>query len=200
MSTRVAMATTLRTLAFDDALAHVDHGAAFVDLRPTAAYLEVHVPGSLALLYESGPGMAGRARDCLPLDLPLILLAVEEADMIGAASALRAKGFTVLGQVENGINAWAARRGPPSSTDVVSTPDPPAGNLLDVGDPGAPRPPDALRIPLEKLWVRVDEVPSAAPVVVIGGYGVRAALAIGILERGGLLDVVLWRGRPAGAR
>ena len=54
------------TLEFVDALASRDEGAAFVDLRPTDDYLEVHIPGSLSLVYEFGPGMAARARDWAP--------------------------------------------------------------------------------------------------------------------------------------
>ena len=90
---------TLRRLPFEEALAAVDTGAAFVDLRPTDAYLEVHIPASLALLYERGPGMASRARDCLPLDLPLVLVDLGELDYVHAAASLRGKGFTVLGSI-----------------------------------------------------------------------------------------------------
>ena len=49
----------LRSLDFDEAMDRVDSGAAFVDLRPVQAYLDVHIPGSLELLYEFGPGFAG---------------------------------------------------------------------------------------------------------------------------------------------
>jgi hydroxyacylglutathione hydrolase len=195
MSTAVPTATTLRTLAFDDALARVDDGAALIDLRPTHEYLDVHVPGSLALLYERGPGMAARARDCLPLDVPFVLLAAPSLDMSNAAASLRGKGFTVLGQVDDAINEWSARRGAPTSTDVVESADPPAGVLLDVGDPGARRVRTALHIPVEKLWSRRAEVPVENPIVVASGFGVRAALAVGMLERAGRTEIVVWRGR-----
>jgi len=185
--------TTLRDLDFDDAGTLVDEGAAFIDLRPVDAYLDVHVPGSLELLYEFGPGMAARARDCLPLDLALILLDFGDADLINAAAALRGKGFTVLGSVADGINAWAERRGPPGSTDVVRGAHAPEGLVLDVCDPGAERVPGAVRIPIEQLWRRVDEVASEPHVVVAAGAGVRGSLAVGILERAGVNDIVFWR-------
>ncbi len=92
--------TTLRELDVDDARAYVDGGAALVDLRPVDDFLDVHVRGSLPLVYEFGPGMASRARDCLPLDLPLILLGTHDADVDNAAASLRGKGFAVLGTVE----------------------------------------------------------------------------------------------------
>jgi rhodanese-related sulfurtransferase len=184
--------TTLKTLPFAEALERYDEGALFVDLRLTPAYLDVHIPGSIALLYEFGPGMAGRARDCLPLDRALLLMASDEAHMGNAAAALRGKGFTVLGEVADAVNEWVAARGAPASTEVASGPRPPGGTLLDVGDPGAGHPDGALRIPVEKLWARAHEVPRAAPVVVVSGYGVRAALAVGMLERAGSGEVIVW--------
>jgi rhodanese-related sulfurtransferase len=195
MSTLVLAATTLKTLDLDDALARVDQGAAFVDLRPIEAYLDVHIPGSLALLYEAGPGMAGRARDCIPLSHALILLVDGSAHMANAAAALRGKGFPVLGQVDDGINRWSATRGAPASTEVRSDPRAPEGTLLDVGDPGTKPVEGSLRIPVERLWHRAGEVPEDRPAVVMSAYGVRAALAVGILERAGR-QVVVWRVRP----
>lgn len=182
-----------RTLPFDEALAHLDDGAALADLRSIESYLEVHVPGSLELLYEFGPGMAARARDCLPLSLPLILLDLGQGDVRHAAASLRGKGFAVLGKIEDGINQWAATRGAPASCDVVQHEDPPDGAVLDVGDPGARAPGDAIRIPIELLWARAGEVAGHEHVMVSAGYGVRAALAVGILERAGVQRVTFWK-------
>ena len=190
--------TTLRELDFDDALAYVEGGASFIDLRPIDDYLDVHVPGSLALLYESGPGMAARARDCLPLELPLVLLDLGHGDIEHAAASLRGKGFSVLGRVTNGINQWARRRGAPASTEVVT------GNrggrtgtepltILDVADPGAGKVQDATFIPIEKLWSRLSEFAGRSSVVVASGYGVRAALAVGMLERARVKHVIFWK-------
>ena len=184
--------TTLKTLDFADALALVEEGAAFVDLRPTAEYLDVHIPGSLALLYESGPGMAGRARDCIPLEQSLVLLEHGAVPMQNAAAALRGKGFPVLGQVEDGINRWASARGTPVSTEVFTGTQPPDGELLDVGDPGAVRREGVRRLPVERLWHGAEGLAGDRPVVVISGYGVRAGLAVGILEQAGR-EVSVWR-------
>jgi rhodanese-related sulfurtransferase len=113
------MKSTLRTLEFDEALAQHDEGATFVDLRRVDSYLEVHIPGSLSLQYEFGPGLASRARDCLPLSLALILIETPDADMTNAAASLRGKGFEVLGVVDDGVNQWAATRGSPASTEII---------------------------------------------------------------------------------
>ncbi len=182
---------SVRTLPFEAAGAAVERGAAFVDLRPIESYLEVHIPGSLALLYEFGPGMASRARDCLPLSVPLVLLDLGHGDGAHAAGSLRGKGFTVLGQVTDGINEWAAAGGSPVSTEIVSRPQ---GRVLDVGDPGARPGEDSTRIPVDRLWARASELGDDEALTVASGYGVRAALAVGILERFGH-EVVIWDSR-----
>lgn len=189
----MATATTLLTLSFEESLTLSDEGAAFVDLRRIDDYLDVHVPASLELLYEFGPGMAARARDCLPLELPLILLDLGEGDAVHAAASLRGKGFTVLGRVEDAINQWARIRGRPASTDVVSGSAAPEGAILNVGDPGARRLASAITIPIETLWPRLHEIAHEPRVTVVAGAGVRAALAVGMLERAGVDEVLFWR-------
>lgn len=194
MSTQVPSPTVLRKLPPAESFAAAGRGALLVDLRDTEAYLDVHIPGSISLLYESGPGMASRARDCLPLDVPLIMLEDGGTDAAAAAAALRGKGFSVLGSVADAVNAWAAHEGrPPASTDLVDAGDPPEGVVLDVGDPGAPRPADALAIPVEKLWCRTSEVPRGKRVAIAAGYGVRAAMTVGMLERAGVEEICIWR-------
>jgi rhodanese-related sulfurtransferase len=187
--------TTLKPLSFEDATAHVDAGAVFVDLRDVQSYLDVHIPGSIELFYESGPGLASRARDCVPLEWPLVLLDLGTGDAGHAAASLRGKGFDVIGSVTDGLNGWAAARGTPASTELVRGGSAPDGVLLDVGDPGVTGTGDALSIPVERLWSRRDEIASEGPIVVAAGYGIRAALAVGLLERAGRDDIVFWKTR-----
>jgi hydroxyacylglutathione hydrolase len=187
---------TLRELAFEDALQLVDEGAAFIDLRKPTAYLEVHIPGSLCLVYEFGPGMASRARDCLPLDMAMVLMDHgPDADYVHAAAGLRGRGFTVLGKVTDALNRWADARGIPASTEVIRSTVEGTGTVLDVGDVGAPAVQDATHIPIDRLWLRVEELGKPERVAVVGGYGVRAALAVGILERAGLNQVLFYTDR-----
>jgi rhodanese-related sulfurtransferase len=189
--------TTLKKLSFADAAALVDGGAVFVDLRDVEAYLDVHIPGSIELFYEAGPGLASRARDCLPLEWPLILLDLGAGDIDHVAASLRGKGFDVAGSLTDGLNEWAAARGTPSSTEVIRGGDAPEGLLLDVGDPGTTGLDDAVRIPVERLWSRRDEIGGEHRVVVGAGYGIRAALAVGLLERAGVNEVVFWKSTRA---
>ncbi len=184
--------TTLRKLDLASALALVEEGAALVDLRPVDDYLGGHVRGSLSILYESGPGFAARARDCVPLDRRLILLDEGTGDMEHAAASLRGKGFDVLGSIKGTLGADEVTR---VSTPIAVGGRAPDGTVLDVRDPGAEHALEALQISIERLWVGVAGVPGEGTIIVAAGYGVRAALAVGILERAGIEDIVFWRTR-----
>jgi rhodanese-related sulfurtransferase len=185
---------TLRDLDLEEAAAHVGRGAAYVDLRHPRAYLDVHIPASLDLAFETGPGMPSRARDCLPLDLPLILLSIDDERTALAAASLQGKGFSVVGALRHGVDRWARAHGAPASTEVVDVLED-GVTVVDVGDPGAHAPDGATKIPAELLWTRAAEL-TGSPVVVIAGFGVRAALAVGILERVGCKDVsLMWTRR-----
>lgn len=183
--------TSSREIGIDEAQHLVEEGAAFVDLRPTAAYLDVHIHGSLALQYEFGPGMAGRARDCIPLEVPLVLLHHGGLDVTEVTAALRGKGFAVLGYVNDGLTAWGNANGAPASTEVVKGSSAPAETVLDVGDPGVRIYPGARLITVEKLWTRTDEI-EGERVAILAGRGVRASLAVGMLERAGVEEIIFW--------
>lgn len=184
--------STLKELSFSEAARNVEAGAAFVDLRPVRDYLDVHIQGSLSLLYEWGPGFQSRARDCIPLNVPLILLESEGVDMVHAAASLRGRGFAVPGKLKDGINEWSRSYGTPASTEVYRGPEPRQNVVLDVCDPGTTPLDNALQIPVEQLWARASEVADEGRVVIAGGRGVRAALAVGILERAGVTDIVYY--------
>lgn len=183
---------TLKRLSAEEARAAVAAGAAFLDLRSVDEYLDVHIRGSLCNLYEAGPGFAGRARDCIPLDVPLLLIG-EDAPLDVAAAALRGKGFTVVGACPDALNRSIESGEEVVSTEVLENPAVVDGLPLDVGDPGAQRFDEATRITADRLWERLDEVAGKERVVVIAGAGVRAALCVGILERAGVADVVYWK-------
>jgi rhodanese-related sulfurtransferase len=191
----IAISLPARELAFPEADREVTSGAVYVDPRTVADYLDVHIPGSICLQYEFGPGMPGRARDCIPLDTPLVVLNDPTCDMQVVAAALRGKGFAVHGYLNDGLRLWAEHNGTPASAETVEGPQRPEGTLLNVGDPGSALTEDALYIPLEELWRRVDEV-DGERIVIAAGRGVRAAMAVGMLERAGHTDIVFWKARP----
>jgi rhodanese-related sulfurtransferase len=186
--------STIREISLEEAEHHVSGSSVYVDLKPVDEYLDVHVPGSLSLEYEFGPGMPSRARDCIPLDVGFVLLDHGGLDMTAVAAGLRGKGFTVHGYLRDGLRTWAEAEGTPASSEVVETPEPPEGTLLSVGDPGSVLPEGSLYIPIERLWQRIDEV-QGDPVVIIAGRGIRAALAIGMFERMTDRQLLFWRRR-----
>jgi len=192
------MATSILTheLSIEEAEHHIGLGAAYVDLRPVRQYLDVHVPGSLSLQYDKGPGLSSRARDCIPLSVPMVLLDHGGMDMEYVTSSLRGKGFAVLGYVPDGLREWGRANGAPASCEVSEGNEVPDGVVLDVGDPRVVLHPEATLVPVEKLWGRAHEFSEHDKLTILAGAGVRAALAVGMLERVGLSDMGFWF-RPA---
>lgn len=193
MSYVMAVTTSIKELKLTEASEIVSDGGAYVDLRDIDRYLDVHIHGSFALEYERGPGMPVRARDCIPLDIPFVLLDEGEHDLREVAAALRGKGFSVAGSLPGGVRTWGEARGAPASTEVHEGSTPPSGTVLMVGDPGAPVADAATVIPIESLFRRTDELRRAGSLVIAAGRGVRAGIAVGILERAGIEDVKFWR-------
>lgn len=187
---------TTHALSLEAAQHHVSAGAAYVDLRPVKEYLDVHVPKSLSLQYEFGPGFNTRARDCIPLSVPLVILDHGGIDMEYVTDSLRGKGFAVLGTVGNGLRQWGEAHGSPASCEVYELDQVPDGLVLDVGDPRVVLHKEATFVSIERLWDRAGDFVREEKLTVLAGKGVRAALAVGMLERAGAKDVGFWF-RPA---
>jgi rhodanese-related sulfurtransferase len=171
-----------------------------IDIREVDDYIAGHIRGSISNLWEAGTGFATRARDLLPLDSPLIMVEHPDLPTEDAAQQLRGKGFDVVGALAGGIEGW------PEPSEVVATRvlevDELPGDLfyLHVYDPGTQAPQSPFHIAVERLWERFGEISDYRRIGVLAGYGVRAAAAVGILERLGIPEVVFIRTRPAGDR
>lgn len=175
-------------------------GGLLIDLRGIDDYLARHIQGSIPLLYEAGPGLSSRARDLLPLDARLVLVEDETSPLEDAAASFRGKGFDVAGFLPGGVDADP---GPfrYAGTPVMKVEDAePELTLLDVADPGTRAPERKVFIPAELLWERHGELGDVRRIGVLAGWGVRAASAVGILERLGFGDIFFVRTRPAGDR
>ncbi|GAC1374238.1 MAG: hypothetical protein NVSMB32_17490 [Actinomycetota bacterium] len=195
------LTTGLRSLTAERVEHLLDMGGLLVDLRPTNEFLEAHIRGSIPLLFEAGPGLGGRARDLLPLDARLVLLEDPTSPLDRAADSLRGKGFDVVGYFAGGVDAWPF---PASGTPVISLSYTPLDmTLIDVADPGTVIPPTRqahVRIPTERLWLDSANLERSADTGVLAGWGVRAAAAIGILEKLGLSNLTFVRTRASGER
>lgn len=165
-----------------------------IDLRPVDEYLERHLHASISILWEQGPGFATRARDLMPLNARLLLLEDSKSPLDEAAAQLRGKGFDVEGYIASDDIRTLGKM---ISSRPVSIDD--AGSLLlfDVGDPGVSYQGRAVKIPTEFLWARQD-LDLSRRIGVLAGFGVRAASAVGILERLGAKEVTFIRTLPQG--
>jgi rhodanese-related sulfurtransferase len=172
-----------------------------VDLRPTDDYLARHIPTTIPLLYEAGPGLGGRARDLLPLDSRLVLVEDGVSPLDTAADSFRGKGFEVVGYLAGGVDAWPDS--PATTPQTLLAEAPVELVLVDVADPGALIPAERgalARIPAERLWERSGELHPTWAIGVLAGWGVRAAAAVGILEKLGFRKITFVRTRPAGEK
>jgi rhodanese-related sulfurtransferase len=201
LSVPPASGSTLRSLNVARARELLAGDALAIDLRPIGDYLAGHIHGSIPLLFEAGPGLGGRARDLLPLDARLVLLDDDVSPVERAADSFRGKGFDVVGALAGGVNAWPD---PLVATPVIQLADvPDVLALIDVSDPGTALPPGhgvGARIPVERLWEESGELGRTWDLGVLAGYGVRAAAAVGILEKLGFTKLTFVRTRRPGER
>lgn len=174
-------------------------GGQLIDIRPVDEYLADHAEGSISMMFEAGPGFGGRARDLLPLDATLVLLDDPNTSFERAAAMLRGKGLDVAGLSDGtGLGTRSTPITDVASNELV---------MVDVKDPGT-RPLSSAGgtggnvrvIPAERLWTEAAELDKSAHIGVLAGWGVRAATAIGILERLGFEHLTFVRTRPVGAR
>jgi len=194
-------ASALRSLTAARARELLAGDALAIDLRPVGEYLAGHIHGSIPLLFEPGPGLGGRARDLLPLEAHLVLLDDGVSPLERAADSFRGKGFDVIGALAGGVKAW---KDPLVTTPVIQLAD--AADVLalvNVSDPGTVLPPGpgvGASIPVERLWDKAGELGRNWNLGVLAGYGVRAAAAVGILEKLGFTKLTFVRTRRPGER
>lgn len=187
------MRMTVRRIAAEAAEKLLAEGLA-IDLRPVDEYLERHLRASISILWEQGPGFGTRARDLMPLNARLLLLEDSRSPLDEAASRLRGKGFDVEGYIaSDDIQSL----GKMISSRPISIEDAGSLLLLDVGDPGVSYQGRAVKIPTELLWENKN-IDLSRRVGVLAGFGVRAASAVGILERLGAREVTFIRTLPQG--
>ena len=195
------MTTTLKALTADRVRQLVRAEGIVIDLRPPADYLSGHIPGSVPLLYEAGPGLGGRARDLLPLDARLVLLEDATSPLDKAADAFRGKGYEVVGYFPGGVAAWPDAAGGTPVLPLANAQ--PGMRLINVADPGTQAPPtwpNLVFIPAEELWSRAGELDREERLGVLAGWGVRACAAVGILEHLGFRALTYVRTRGVGER
>jgi len=179
----------------------LDAGALVVDARPSAAYTERHVPGTIHI--PLGRSFTTWAGWLLPYDRPFYLLvsgdsltaldeALNDLALIGLDGA--AGWFGV-----EAVDAWGAAGRAYASTRTV-TPEELAARrdrgevaVLDVRGQSewkAGHLPGVHNIPLGYLLDQLDQVPNGRPVVLHCQGGTRSLIATSLLEARGIKEVV----------
>ncbi|EKV31961.1 Metallo-beta-lactamase family protein [Caenispirillum salinarum AK4] len=187
-----------------DAMGEAGKSAILLDVRPAAAWLGAHVPGSLAVAVGMVPAFAGWL---LAPEDDIVLIA-EDAAMAEAATLHLARiGYDrVAGFFPAGMTRYAATARPFEAAPVVDVAevealvaDPPADwTLLDVRSDdeaaSAGLVPGATQIYVGELPARLDELPRDRRYTVMCGSGARATVAASVLARAGYADVGVFLG------
>ncbi|MCU0509593.1 MAG: MBL fold metallo-hydrolase [Anaerolineae bacterium] len=200
-----------KPLSIHDAIHYFRQGAGLLDVRPKAAYVAEHVPGSVHL--EADAQMSNRAGFILPAGQPLILMLDDERVYRDAVLALARVGYDkVVGYLEGGMETWRANRLPVTSGDIediapaklavmLQDATGEAPFLLDVREPwefAQARVPGAVNIPLGQLGARLNELNPERPVAVICAHGNRSQSGAALLGQKGFKKVYNVLGGTAG--
>jgi len=178
-------------------------GAVLVDGREPTDWAAGHVPGSInATMVRAAVG--SRAAAAVDPESPVVVTAATEAGARLMARRLEAVSFRrILGILAGGVDAWRSAGLPLDSIESV-----PVAELaerlrrrevavLDVRDPdewAAGHVAGSLNIPYQELrgepLAQLRSAVNGKPVAVVCAAGNRAALAVSILRREGVADVI----------
>jgi rhodanese-related sulfurtransferase len=189
----------LRRLSADLADYQVKLGAAIVDVRPGWEFDRGHIPGSFNVGLE-GPFSAWVGW-VIEHDRPLVLTGGTDAQLADAHRQLRRIGWdSVLGQLDGGIDAWAASGRDVTAFETAEVTDLASWILsaepMTVVDVRSEdewvhgHVPGAVRLSVPDIAHHAHELPREAPVAVHCGVGYRAAIAASLLERAGLRRII----------
>jgi hydroxyacylglutathione hydrolase len=187
-----------RALSAAEVAQRASEGCVVLDVRPSAAFGEAHVPGAINI------GLSGQfaswAGSLLDMSTPILLVAddldrVQEAVMRLARVGLE----NVQGYLEEGMEGWgreglAVGRVPQLSADALAfllAADMPL-QVLDVR-----RPPEfenghiagAVHVPLSRLVAAIDQLDRDRPTAVICQSGYRSSAATSLLARNGFTQI-----------
>lgn len=200
-----------RPLTIPAAIPHFQRGAALLDLRPKADYVQAHVPGSVHL--EADAQLSNRIGFMLPPDIPVILLLADPADYAAVVYSLGRVGFDqVLGYLADGLTTWQAMGLPITAGDVKDIEAPELKQMLEAGNGAAPvvvdvrepweyrqgHVPGAVLMPLGELAQRAGELDAGRPVAVICATGNRSQSGSAVLGQKGFKTIYNVRGGTLG--
>lgn len=189
----------------------MQRGALVLDVRSAAEFAAGHIKDSLNI--GLGGQFASWAGTVIKMGTPIIIQAGNIATVDEAVMRLARVGFeTVIGYVENGLLGWSDG-GFEVVQSLVLTVDE-LKRMLDEGEEivvvDVRRPsefenghvPKAINIPLANLSERIADLPAGRPLALICASGYRSTIAMGIVDRSGLMPSInivggtaAWRGQ-----
>ena len=187
----------LKPLSIDTVLEMMTAGAEALDVRDPREFAAGHLKGSLNI--GLGGQYATWAGTLLDHNRPIVIIA-EPGREAEAAMRLGRIGFdNVVGHLQNGLRALAdcddlIAHTPQTSASAVSRwiGEPDAPFVLDVRTPGEWQQrhiEGSTNIPLNRLPVRLTDVPRNRPVIAMCAGGYRSSIAASLLQRAGYARV-----------
>ena len=185
---------TLDRLGVDTVTEDIADGALVVDVRPMVDFSADHLPGSLSNTLR--PVFASWIGWLTNPDRPLIFVLDDDQDRADVVRQCLDVGHeNLLGELDGGIDAWAAAGRPVATIEVVD-----AGQIaaavIDVRQHNeylTGHIPGAINV---ELGVVADMPSPRGPLTVMCGHGERAMTAASILTAGDDCDVSVFDGGP----
>jgi hydroxyacylglutathione hydrolase len=189
--------TALNPAGFAEQLRNLD--AIVLDLRRPEAFGGAHIPGSFNI--GAGQNLSMWAGWVLPYDRPILLAGDASVNLDEARRSLIRVGFDeIAGHLKGGVQAWIEAGLDQAHVRQISVRDlremQTRGEdpfVLDVRSPGewaSGHIEGAQHIPGGQLPSRTGEAPRDRTVHVICGSGYRSSVAVSVLKRAGVGDVI----------
>lgn len=168
-----------------------DGGAVILDLQTPRRFAERHVPGAVNLQFNRAD-LVDRAEMVLPSDVELVVCGEPEAIARMAAKLLEEGGFTVLGCLQGGLDAWEDAGFETATMETVEVDDL-AGDVerwtvvdaREFFEFKYGHVPGSVRLGWTEAWEGASDLEAERPIAVICGDEIRSALVASILEREG---------------
>jgi hydroxyacylglutathione hydrolase len=189
-----------KPLSIDRAIPLFRRGAALLDTREKAKYIEEHVSGSINL--PADDQLSNRVGFILHPDYPIVVLLNDEREYEQVVYSLARVGFEkVAGYLAGGMKSWRESGLPVASGDIQDIT--PAelhellknGNsplVLDVREPWEytmGHVPGAVVMPLGQVGSRLEELDPSRPVAVVCATGSRSQSAAALLGQKGFRKI-----------
>ncbi|KAB2867000.1 MAG: rhodanese-like domain-containing protein, partial [Anaerolineae bacterium] len=189
-----------RFLSVQESIPLFRRGAALLDTRPKADYVQKHIPGSVHL--EADDQLSNRIGFALPPDVPVILLLQHPEDYARVRYSLARVGFDeVVGYLADSLATWEAMGLPIANGDVQDIEPTELNELLNSAEPpvvvdvresweyAQGHVPGAVLMPLGQLTRLIDTLDPEQAVAVICATGSRSQSATALFGKKGFKTI-----------